>query len=131
MSAIICGNCGKNTNTIVCAWNSGDDVVQPLNKAKKCFAVFVGGKWVKGCAYDDMDNILASQKYFVNKLLGLPILTATPPAIFFDALELIRDIATNYDGYGNVENLKSLIDELREIAEKALKGEPIEMIPLE
>jgi hypothetical protein len=37
-----------------------------------------------------------------------------------EALELIGDIAIGYDGYSTEEKLKELIDELREIAGKAL-----------
>jgi len=40
---------------------------------------------------------------------------------FREALQLIADIAYDYDGYDSVEELKELIDELREIALRALK----------
>ena len=38
-----------------------------------------------------------------------------------NVLQLIADIAYDYDGYDSVEGLKSLIDEIREIAIKAVK----------
>lgn len=40
-----------------------------------------------------------------------------------DALQLIHDLCIDYDGFGTVEGLKSLIDEVREIAKKELSGD--------
>lgn len=40
-----------------------------------------------------------------------------------ETLQMIADIAYGYDGYNTVENLKSLIDEMRKLALKGLKGE--------
>ena len=48
--------------------------------------------------------------------------------ILSDALELIHDISIDYDGFRSAKDLKSLIDELREIANNALKGKPVEWI---
>lgn len=39
------------------------------------------------------------------------------------ALKRIADIAYDYDGYNSVEGLKSLIDEIREIAIKGVQNE--------
>jgi hypothetical protein len=41
-------------------------------------------------------------------------------------LTLIRDIADDYDGYRAAEDLMGLVDELREMAEKALNGESVQ-----
>lgn len=38
------------------------------------------------------------------------------------ALEMIFDIAIDYDGYRTTESLMSLIDELKEISKQALSG---------
>ena len=38
------------------------------------------------------------------------------------ALEDIHNISIGYDGYGTVNSLKKLIDELRDIAKQGLKG---------
>lgn len=40
-----------------------------------------------------------------------------------EALQIIRDLCIDYDGFNTVEGLKSLIDDIREIAENSLKGE--------
>lgn len=40
-----------------------------------------------------------------------------------NALDLIANIAYDYDGYNSVEGLKSLIDEIREIAIKGVQNE--------
>ena len=37
-----------------------------------------------------------------------------------EALQLIRDLCVGYDGFNTVEGLKSLIDDVRGIAEDAL-----------
>lgn len=42
-------------------------------------------------------------------------------SILGDALELIADIAVDYDGYRKAKSLMELIDELRDIARTALK----------
>lgn len=39
------------------------------------------------------------------------------------ALKLIADIAVDYDGFRGVEGLKSLIDEIREVAKEGLKDD--------
>ena len=42
-----------------------------------------------------------------------------------EALNLIRDLCVDYDGFNTVEGLKSLIDDIREISEEStseLKG---------
>lgn len=40
-----------------------------------------------------------------------------------DALQMIHDLCIDYDGFRTVEGLKSLIDEVREIAKKELSGD--------
>lgn len=40
-------------------------------------------------------------------------------------LQMIRDVGFDYDGFNDVDNLKVLINDLREIAHKGIKGEPI------
>lgn len=37
-----------------------------------------------------------------------------------DALQIIRDLCVDYDGFNTVEGLKSLIDDIRKIAEEEL-----------
>ncbi len=37
------------------------------------------------------------------------------------AIQLIRDLCIDYDGFNTVDGLKSLIDDIREITEEALK----------
>ena len=39
----------------------------------------------------------------------------------FDSLQLIHDLCIDYDGFNTVDGLKSLIDDIRTITEKALK----------
>lgn len=40
-----------------------------------------------------------------------------------ECLQMIFDVAVNYDGYETVESLKGLIDEIRAYALMGLKGE--------
>ena len=42
-----------------------------------------------------------------------------------EALKLIKNIAFDYDGFNNVASLKGLVDDLRAIAIRGLKGEII------
>lgn len=44
-----------------------------------------------------------------------------------EALKVIRDIAFDYDGFNDVDNLKTLIDDLREIAHRGINSKPIVM----
>lgn len=44
-----------------------------------------------------------------------------------EALKVIRDIAFDYDGFNDVDNLKTLIDDLREIAYRGINSKPIVM----
>ena len=39
----------------------------------------------------------------------------------FDSLQIIHDLCIDYDGFNTVDGLKSLIDDIRAIAEEALK----------
>lgn len=43
-------------------------------------------------------------------------------AVYKSALQTIKDIAFDYDGYEKADDLKGLIDELSEIASRALDG---------
>lgn len=42
-----------------------------------------------------------------------------------EALKLIKDIAFDYDGFNDIDSLKGLIDDLRAIAIRGLKGQII------
>lgn len=42
-----------------------------------------------------------------------------------EALKLIKDIAYDYDGFNDIDSLKGLIDDLRAIAIRGLKGQII------
>lgn len=44
-----------------------------------------------------------------------------------EALKVIRDIAFDYDGFNDVDSLKTLIDDLREIARRGINSKPIVM----
>lgn len=44
-----------------------------------------------------------------------------------EALKMIRDVAFDYDGFNDVDNLKTLIDDLREIARRGINSKPIVM----
>ena len=44
-----------------------------------------------------------------------------------EALKLIKDIAFDYDGFNDVDSLKTLIDDLREIAYRGINSKPIVM----
>ena len=43
------------------------------------------------------------------------------------ALKVIRDIAFDYDGFNDVDNLKTLIDDLREIARRGINSKTVVM----
>lgn len=43
--------------------------------------------------------------------------------MYREALEDIRDLAVHYDAFNSIDGLKSLIDDIANIAVKALKGE--------
>lgn len=47
----ICRKCGRMTNTAVCDWLDSPD-----EKADRCFAAFVDGRWVEGCGFHDTDE---------------------------------------------------------------------------
>lgn len=60
------------------------------------------------------------------ELLPTTIMRATPCKVNsknVDALQMIYDICIDYDGFRTVEGLKSLIDEVREIAKKELSDD--------
>lgn len=44
-----------------------------------------------------------------------------------EALKVIRDIAFDYDGFNDVDNLKVLIDDLREIARRGINSKIVVM----
>lgn len=68
MSSVICGKCGRSTNTAVSEyWGVSKD-----GKALRCFAAWENDRWVPGCGKDDKDeyaklnNILVAH-LFVDK----------------------------------------------------------------
>ena len=71
MPAIECIKCGGLTNTAVSNWlhpKSRED-----GKAHECYAKVVNGKWVKGCGYDNCDDLYT--KPSIDKLIGTSIKT--------------------------------------------------------
>lgn len=44
-----------------------------------------------------------------------------------EALKVIRDIAFDYDGFNDVDSLKTLIDDLREIARRGINSKTVVM----
>lgn len=53
MPGIRCGGCGRQTNTACSnAWEK-----KPLGEATKCYLAFVDDVWVKGCGFDELDNM--------------------------------------------------------------------------
>jgi len=65
VSIISCAGCGRQTNTAVAEWL---DQRREDGKAHCCYAAWVDGKWVKGCAYDKADPVCV--KPFVDRLLA-------------------------------------------------------------
>jgi len=61
MSVIRCKNCGRTTNTAVSIHN--------CIEAKKCYAAFVDGKWVEGCAFNDTPVEDTFLKHFAAKVI--------------------------------------------------------------
>ena len=57
MPGIKCQSCGRWTNTAVSEHFGifGDD-----NEATECYAAFVDGHWVKGCAYDKASSYMVA-----------------------------------------------------------------------
>lgn len=51
---------------------------------------------------------------------GWNALASSDNASRFDSLQLIHDLCIDYDGFNTVDGLKSLIDDIRNIAEKNL-----------
>ena len=47
-------------------------------------------------------------------------LASSDNASRFDSLQIIHDLCIDYDGFNTVDGLKSLIDDIRNIAEKSL-----------
>lgn len=60
MSNKTCLGCGGMTNTAVCDYLHHSDW-QP----RKCYARFEDGRWVKGCGYDEANQM---DKQFVDHL---------------------------------------------------------------
>ncbi len=56
MPSLKCNNCGGTTNTAACTYNLRD----PGAGASECYVRFEGGKWVKGCAYDEDNELMKS-----------------------------------------------------------------------
>lgn len=49
-------------------------------------------------------------------------ITASDNDSRFDSLQIIHDLCIGYDGFNTIDGLKSLIDDIREIAKKNLAG---------
>ena len=49
-----------------------------------------------------------------------PDVTITSSNVYSDSLQIIHDLCIDYDGFNTVDGLKSLIDDIRNIAEKNL-----------
>ena len=49
-----------------------------------------------------------------------PDVTITSSNAYSDSLQIIHDLCIDYDGFNTVDGLKSLIDDIRNIAEKNL-----------
>ena len=47
--------------------------------------------------------------------------TVTSSNAYSDSLQIIHDLCIDYDGFGTVDGLKSLIDDIRDITEETLK----------
>ena len=52
MPSGICGGCSRITNSTTSDWW----FTATRDHATECYAAFVDGKWVKGCAYDKLDR---------------------------------------------------------------------------
>ena len=50
-----------------------------------------------------------------------PDVTVTSSNAYSDSLQIIHDLCIDYDGFGTVDGLKSLIDDIRDITEATLK----------
>jgi len=70
MPTIQCAKCGALTNTAVSNWTEPE--IREDKKAYECYAKIVGGKWVKGCGYDNCDSYT---KPFIDGLLTTSIKT--------------------------------------------------------
>ena len=64
MSITKCVNCGRTTNSATSNYFSNTEMDGKTKKeiciVTRCYAAFVNGKWVKGCAYDDIDPMRKS-----------------------------------------------------------------------
>ena len=65
MSVGTCQGCGRVTNSAVSNWI--DSRERNPEKPMECYAAYVDGVWVKGCAYH---KAIWFMKSFVDKLLG-------------------------------------------------------------
>ena len=50
-----------------------------------------------------------------------PDVTVASSNAYSDSLQIIHDLCIDYDGFNTVDGLKSLIDDIRDITEEALK----------
>lgn len=68
MPSAICKSCGRETNS-ACSnyWN-----VRPVGEVTECYAAWEYGKYVKGCAYDKLDDSKYSPKHFADHLISRP-----------------------------------------------------------
>jgi len=60
MPAVTCLRCNRTTNTALCDWINCEKNKELKGAdfpkyADRCYASWVDGKWVKGCAWDDED----------------------------------------------------------------------------
>lgn len=65
MAIGICQGCGKQTNSAVSNWIDGRE--RDPEKPIECYAAYVDGKWVKGCAYH---KAIWFMKSYVDKLIA-------------------------------------------------------------
>jgi len=78
----------------------------------------MGVEWIEG-KHKPMLNGKEIDELNLRKLLTEINEQGTYPNTKDQCLELISDIAVDYDGYETVEGLKSIIDELSELAKLA------------
>lgn len=62
----------------------------------------------------------ATQQTTVNRIVPDVTITSSNAHSRFDSLQIIHDLCIDYDGFNTADGLKSLIDDIRNIAEKNL-----------
>ncbi len=76
-------------------------------------------RWGEGCYHKwELTEKPVTCKRCLRLLDPLP-----KPNVMKEALEDIRDLAVNYDGFTTIKGLKSLIDDMQNIGVKALNNE--------